>query len=111
MPSNTLVNHTGCSNLWLGYYICVHVAGAPTTSSTTVTTTTSADVTGPTPQQPGIIETCNKYHLVESGDGCTSIATKYGISLANFYHWNPSVGSSCGSLWLENYVCVGTSGK
>ncbi|KAL5360967.1 hypothetical protein BJX96DRAFT_175789 [Aspergillus floccosus] len=99
----------GCSNLWLGYYICVHVAGTPTTSSTTVTTTTSAGITGLTPQQPGIIETCNKYHLVESGDGCASIATKYGISLANFYHWNPSVGSSCGALWLGYYVCVGTT--
>jgi LysM repeat protein len=78
-----------------------------TTSSTT--TTSSATVTGPTPQQTGIIANCNKYHLVESGDGCASIATAYGISLPNFYAWNPAVGSSCGSLWLGYYVCVGTS--
>ncbi|KAL2820421.1 hypothetical protein BJX63DRAFT_380755 [Aspergillus granulosus] len=98
-----------CSNLWLDYYICVHIAGAPTTSFTTVTTTASATVTGPAPQQTGIVSNRNKYHLVESGDGCASIANAYGISLSNFYNWNPAVGSSCGSLWLGYYVCVGTT--
>jgi hypothetical protein len=68
-------------------------------------------VTGPTPQQPDVVSTCNKYHLVESGDGCASIVSKYGISLSNFYNWNPAVGSSCGSLWLGYYVCVGTTSK
>ncbi|KAL2786297.1 hypothetical protein BJX66DRAFT_346926 [Aspergillus keveii] len=89
-----------CSNLWRDYYICVHVPGVATSTSTTITTTTTAPGTGPTPQQSGIISRCNKYHLVESGDGCASIASTYGISLANFYNWNPAVGSSCGSLWL-----------
>ncbi|KAL3443567.1 hypothetical protein BJX65DRAFT_285046 [Aspergillus insuetus] len=98
-----------CSNLWLDYYICVHVPGVATSTSTTITTTTLAPGTGPTPQQSGIISSCNKYHLVESGDGCASITSSYGISLANFYNWNPAVGSSCGSLWLGYYVCVGTS--
>ncbi|KAL4860719.1 hypothetical protein BDV12DRAFT_191538 [Aspergillus spectabilis] len=100
---NSEIN-TDCTNLWLDYYICVHVPGATTTSLTT-TTTTNAIVTGPTPQQTGIISNCNKYHLVESGDGCTSIASAYGISLSNFYSWNPAVGSSCGALWLGYYVC------
>ncbi|KAJ0415605.1 hypothetical protein BJY00DRAFT_293176 [Aspergillus carlsbadensis] len=46
-----------CSNLWLDYYICVHVPG--TSTSTSTTTTTRPPVTGPTPQQPDIISTCN----------------------------------------------------
>ncbi|KAL2802202.1 hypothetical protein BJX63DRAFT_426247 [Aspergillus granulosus] len=84
-----------------------HTTTATTISSTA--TSTTATVTGPTPQQTGIVANCNKYHLVESGDGCASIANAYGIPLSNFYTWNPAVGSSCGSLWLGYYVCVGTS--
>jgi hypothetical protein len=45
--------------------------------------------------------------LVVSGDGCQSIASRYGISLANFIAWNSGVGQNCQSLWLDTYVCVG----
>ncbi|KAL5044401.1 hypothetical protein BDW71DRAFT_209406 [Aspergillus fruticulosus] len=84
------------ADLWLDYYICVHVPGATATSLPTATR--SAFVASPTPQQTGIISNCNKYHLLESGDGCASIASAYGISLSNFYSWNPAAGSSCGAL-------------
>lgn len=105
---------TSCQSLQAGYYVCVGVSGRTTTTTTqsttlSTTTTTSATVTGPTPQQTGIVANCNKYHLVESGDGCASIANTYGILLSNFYAWNPAVGTSCGSLWLGYYVCVGTT--
>jgi LysM repeat protein len=44
---------------------------------------------------------------VASGDTCSAVASKAGISLSNFYKWNPKVGSSCQSLYLGYYVCVG----
>ncbi|KAK3946556.1 hypothetical protein QBC32DRAFT_225880 [Pseudoneurospora amorphoporcata] len=43
---------------------------------------------------------------IASGDQCGTIATRYSISLANFYSWNPAVGSSCQTLWLDYYVCI-----
>lgn len=107
---------TSCESLQAGYYVCVGVgAGSVTTTATatrasSTSTTMTATMTGPTPQQTGIISTCHDYHLVESGDGCASIASDSGISLSDFYEWNPAVGSTCASLWLGYYVCVGIEG-
>jgi LysM repeat protein len=61
----------------------------------------------PAPTQPGAIAKCAKWHTVVEGDTCWAIADKHGISLENFYLWNPGVGSSCSSLWLGYAVCVG----
>jgi len=61
----------------------------------------------PSPTQLGLIETCQQFHLVQSGDGCWAIANQYGILLEDFYSWNPGVGSDCAFLWLDYYVCVG----
>ncbi|KAJ6084471.1 LysM domain protein [Penicillium sp. IBT 16267x] len=106
---------TDCAGLWTGYYVCVGISGSSsvTTTSTTKTATSTAatiTATGPSPQQTGIISTCNKYHDVVEGDTCASIASANGITLANFYAWNPAVGT-CSSLWLGYYVCVGVSGS
>ncbi|KAH8896916.1 hypothetical protein GQ53DRAFT_639509, partial [Thozetella sp. PMI_491] len=89
-----------CLNLWLGYGYCV---GGPVTA----TTTTSAGP--PAPTQSGVISTCNKWYIVQSGDGCWAISNSYGISLDDFYAWNPSVGTDCSNLWLGYAVCVGIS--
>lgn len=51
----------------------------------------------------------NKFYQVVENDSCQTIASGNGITLANFYSWNPAVGSSCSSLWLGYYVCVGVS--
>lgn len=61
------------------------------------------------PTQPNISPKCNAFHLVVAGDGCWAIANTYKISLADFYTWNPSVGSDCSALWTEYNVCVGVS--
>ncbi|KAH9212001.1 hypothetical protein DL95DRAFT_426841 [Leptodontidium sp. 2 PMI_412] len=53
----------------------------------------------------GMTTTCDTFHLVVSGDGCYDIAAA-AIALANFYPWNPNVGSTCASLWLGYYVCI-----
>ncbi|KAH8645404.1 hypothetical protein BX600DRAFT_356684, partial [Xylariales sp. PMI_506] len=104
-----------CSGLDYGYYVCVGVPGASTTSSTTISTTTTsttttAIATGPTPEQTGIISTCDGYYLVVSGDTCYDIAATYGITLDEFYSWNPAVGDDCSGLDYGYYVCISVPG-
>jgi hypothetical protein len=53
---------------------------------------------------------CNKFYYVKSGDGCWDIANSNGVSLDDFYAWNPAVGTGCASLWPDFYVCVGIIG-
>lgn len=43
---------------------------------------------------------------VVSGDQCGTIATQFGISLADFEAWNPAVGTTCEFLDLGDFVCV-----
>lgn len=102
-----------CGGLQAGYYVCVGVTGTPTTrpSSTTPSATPSPTGNGPQPQQPGIVQECQRYYLVEQGDFCQAIVDKYGtFSLSQFYSWNPAVGSNCGGLQAGYYVCVGVAG-
>ncbi|PLB44330.1 hypothetical protein P170DRAFT_503006 [Aspergillus steynii IBT 23096] len=105
-----------CSGLQSGYYVCVGVvgSGATTTTSKKATTTTAPPKTTTDPHSPrqsGIASNCNSYYFVEAGDECGKIATKYGITLSNFYAWNPAVGSTCGNLQAGYWVCVGVTGK
>jgi hypothetical protein len=58
-----------------------------------------------------LLATGNKYHKVVPGDNCWAIANQYGISLDQFYLWNPAVKpTSCQSLLPDYYVCVGVAG-
>ena len=66
-------------------------------------------MTTPTPTQDGITENCNAFYKVQSGDGCYAIATQYGISLDDFYSYNPAVSNDCSTLYPDFYVCVGVS--
>ncbi|KAL2810289.1 hypothetical protein BJX63DRAFT_434454 [Aspergillus granulosus] len=107
-----------CSGLWLGYYVCITAesdsSSSSSTSSTTTTTTTTttltstrSGVTTPTPYESGITDDCDEFHLVVSGDTCADIVSDAGITLDDFYSWNPTVGTDCSGLWLGYYVCVG----
>jgi hypothetical protein len=101
---------TNCEYLDLGDYVCVDVIGIVPSQTTTTTTSTIGPgngITTPTPYQTGMVTNCDLFHLVVSGDECGDIATKYGISLTQFYSWNPAVGSTCSFLDLGDYVCVG----
>ncbi|KAJ4856958.1 hypothetical protein T069G_07855 [Trichoderma breve] len=99
---------TGCSSLLVSYYVCVNIVGGPTpTTMKTSKTTPGNGVATPTPTQAGMVTNCKKFHLVVSGDSCQAIATNAKITLANFEKWNPGVGSTCSSLWLGYYVCIG----
>ncbi|OJJ66126.1 hypothetical protein ASPBRDRAFT_211716 [Aspergillus brasiliensis CBS 101740] len=93
---------SSCSNLWLDYYVCVHVPGATTTSSTPQPTPT-----GFQPQMPGIVSNCKTFYKVQEGDSCYSIDTAAGITLAQFRSWNTEIDSTCTNLWVDYYVCTG----
>ncbi|KAK8036237.1 hypothetical protein PG993_008851 [Apiospora rasikravindrae] len=93
-----------CSNLWLDYYVCVHVPGAATTAAAPSQPTKTPS--GPTPQMPGIVDNCKAYHQVKSGDSCWSIYTDAGITLAQFRSYNKQVDANCSNLWLGYYVCT-----
>jgi hypothetical protein len=58
-----------------------------------------------------MVSNCNSFYLVKAGDGCADIASSHGISLSNFYAWNPAIGSTCKALWADTYVCVGLIGS
>ncbi|PCG89723.1 hypothetical protein PENOC_105280 [Penicillium occitanis (nom. inval.)] len=78
------------------------------TATTTLasTTTTGDGISTPTPHQTGMASNCDRFYLVSSGDDCETIASNEGISLTDFYAWNPAVGTSCAYLDLNEYVCV-----
>lgn len=54
-----------------------------------------------------MVENCNKFYKVKSGDGCYDIAAGNDISLDVFYSFNPTVGNDCSKLFPDYYVCVG----
>lgn len=100
-----------CSGLWPNYYVCVGISTtAPTTTTTSKATTTTSSgngITTPTPTQAGMVSNCDTFHLVVSGDGCYDLAASAGITLDEFYSWNPAVGDDCSGLWTGYYVCIG----
>lgn len=97
---------TTCTSLLVDYYVCVSVIGY-----TPPTPTDPANgISTPSPVQTGITKNCNKFHLVQSTTTCTSIQDYYKITFADFYKWNPAVGSKCTSLLAGVNVCVGIIG-
>ncbi|RHZ66291.1 hypothetical protein CDV55_107103 [Aspergillus turcosus] len=98
---------TTCEYLDLGDYVCIGIPGVTPTTTTVSTTSTATDgVSTPSPIQTGMVSTCDKFYLVQSGDTCASVASAADISLTEFYAWNPAVGSSCSYLDVGDYVCV-----
>ncbi|KLU86293.1 hypothetical protein, variant [Magnaporthiopsis poae ATCC 64411] len=91
---NTEINDS-CSNLWLGYYICVGVPGATNPN---------------TPALPGAVSNCDKWHKIASGDTCDTIAAKNTITVAQFRSWNTQIDSNCNNLLRDYYACVGVPG-
>jgi hypothetical protein len=107
---------TAC-NLIVGNSYCVEAPAVTPSPSTTskapapATTTTSAGNGLPTPSlvQEGVSHNCNKWHLIKETTTCQGIIDYNKISAADFYKWNPAVGSACTELWLGYSACVGTT--
>jgi hypothetical protein len=94
-----------CTSLWVDEAYCVGVSGSSSTS-TTATSKTSSSLTPPAPTQSGITSSCTEYYVVVSGDSCAAIEAKYSITFAQFYAWNPAIGSDCTALWVGEAYCV-----
>jgi LysM repeat protein len=103
---------TTCASLFLNYEYCVGIIGSTSTiTTTTITTTAGNGIATPTPTQDGMAANCNSFYQAKSGDTCSAIASSRGISLDQFYAWNPAVGSTCASLFLGYYYCIGVIGQ
>ncbi|PGH17393.1 hypothetical protein AJ80_04849 [Polytolypa hystricis UAMH7299] len=86
-----------CSNMLPGYSYCIQV---------------STSYQGPSPisDEPGT--GCLDYDTVRQGDTCNIIIERHrGLTLEEFYRWNPTVARDCGNLRIGSRVCVRGSNK
>lgn len=85
----------------------------PSLSLTTPTPTAApTGVQTPSPVREGMVANCNKFHFVVKDETCSTLVQKYGtFTLAQFVSWNPSVGSGCGGLWTDTWVCISVPGS
>jgi hypothetical protein len=86
-----------CRSLQAGTYVCVGLISGN-------------GITTPTPPQPGMVDYCNKFVLVnlKPGDTCDSIAFWNGTPGTQYViAWNPGVGPDCRKLQAGTYACVG----
>ncbi|KAK2013714.1 hypothetical protein LZ32DRAFT_675836 [Colletotrichum eremochloae] len=94
-----------CTGLWANAYACVSIVG-----HTPSPTTTGNGIATPTPTQATIVNNCDAFYFVVTGDNCESIASKHGITVEQFRTWNPSVGATCTGIWANAYACVSVIG-
>jgi len=91
--------------------VCGYHRGTTTTTTTSTTATTATStrnrVTTATPYQEDIVTDCDLFHFVVSSDECDTTPSDAGITTAEFYEWNPDVGSTCASLWLGIMFVLG----
>lgn len=57
-----------------------------------------------------MVGNCNAFYLVPANEGCAAVASQNGITLAQFYAWNPQAGTDCKLLQASVYACVGIIG-
>ncbi|KAJ3464376.1 hypothetical protein MRS44_009162 [Fusarium solani] len=86
-------------------YVCLSIIGHDATPTKPSTLTNG--IKTPSPIQSGMVNNCNKFHLVKTTTTCLSIQDYYKLPLSDFYKWNPAIGSACTSLWANYYVCLG----
>lgn len=101
-----------CGFIIPGTCICVGlIGGGPTTTTTPPSQTTPPNgVVTPTPTQLGMVDNCNKFHLVKSGDSCGAIQSTYSIpNYAQLYSWNPALGNDCQFLVPGYHISLDTS--
>ncbi|RYP31504.1 hypothetical protein DL767_005727 [Monosporascus sp. MG133] len=98
-----------CSGLWANAYACVSIIGHTPTKPTTATSTGNGIAT-PTPIQPKMVNNCDLFYKVKSGDTCATIAASKGVTVQQLTTWNPYVKSDCSLLWLDYYICISIVG-
>ncbi|KAH9204753.1 hypothetical protein DL95DRAFT_318816, partial [Leptodontidium sp. 2 PMI_412] len=71
------------------------IFSAPASSTLSVTGCTS---TPPAPTNPGTPADCCRYYVVQSGDTCSIIASRFGTTVAEFEALNPDINLGCTNL-------------
>ncbi|KAJ9637715.1 hypothetical protein H2201_004152 [Coniosporium apollinis] len=56
----------------------------------------------------GTTTNCTEYVDVDATLDCTQVLDFYGLTIAQFYEWNPAVGPDCAGLWPNHAYCVRT---
>ncbi|KAJ7058345.1 hypothetical protein C8F01DRAFT_1059773, partial [Mycena amicta] len=77
--------NSGCTNLQIGQVLCL--------SSGTSTSPPSGD--------------CGNTYDVVSGDTCSAIESKTGVSDSTLHSLNPSINSGCTNLQVGQVLCLG----
>ncbi|KAI9642412.1 hypothetical protein NHQ30_009217 [Ciborinia camelliae] len=62
------------------------------------------------PIREGAIDTCTEFADVPGDWECTDILAIYELTIAQFYAYNPAVGSDCVGLWPEMAYCIRAPG-
>ncbi|KAI1448974.1 carbohydrate-binding module family 50 protein [Annulohypoxylon stygium] len=62
------------------------------------------------PIRDGAIETCTEFADVPEDWQCTDVLANYELTIAQFYEYNPAVGSDCGNLWPNMAYCIRAPG-
>lgn len=101
-----------CSYLVVGDYVCLHTfapaaqSATPTAEPSTSSASAAGGVATPSPIQSGMVGGCTRFYQVKPNDNCIDVAAAAGVRLADFYAWNPAVGTSCTNLDIGDYVCT-----
>lgn len=61
-----------------------------TATKTSAVPTSSKPIAPPAQTQAGIPASCRTYYVAKAGDSCWVISNSYGITLDQFYAWNPA---------------------
>lgn len=92
-----------CDGLWLNYYYCV-AAGDSLPAPPTETKR-------PTSIPRNQISTCTSWYQADGSETCEEIVGMFGrFSKDDLIKWNPSVGSDCGTINTDEYLCVSIPG-
>jgi hypothetical protein len=55
----------------------------------------------------GQISTCVSWYQADESDTCDDIVDMFGVfSKSDFISWNPSVGTDCGGIVEDQFLCV-----
>ncbi|KAG4438980.1 hypothetical protein IFR05_005552 [Cadophora sp. M221] len=76
-------------------------------ASSTLSATGCAS-TPPAPTNPGTPADCCQYYVVQFGDTCSVIASRFGTTVEEFEAWNPGINPGCTNL-NPNFAVVSYS--
>ncbi|KKK23232.1 hypothetical protein AOCH_007242 [Aspergillus ochraceoroseus] len=92
------------------HFVCVGAGSMSVTPTSTPTGSGSGSATLSTssmgPTRTEVVSGCRLFHAVQNGNTCLLIERKYGIIAAQFYKWNPTIGSTCTNMRLGYAYCV-----